>query len=140
MADVIASEQESVAVAAALPWTTEIRKYAVETIGAFFLTFVVVGSVLTHSAFTPLAAGAALMVMIYAGGHISGGHYNPAVTLGALVRGRIGAGDAIRYWVTQLVAGLLAAVVVRATVSASQAHPLAPTGHALFSALIVEFL
>ena len=37
MADVIASEQESVAVAAALPWTTEIRKYAVETIGAFFL-------------------------------------------------------------------------------------------------------
>jgi aquaporin Z len=80
------------------------------------------------------------MVMVYAGGHISGGHYNPAVTLSALVRGRIGAGDAIGYWVTQLVAGLLAAAVVRATVSTSQAHPLAPTGHALASALIVEFL
>jgi aquaporin Z len=94
----------------------------------------------TGTALAPLAIGAVLMVMVYAGGHISGGHYNPAVTLGALVRGRIGAGDAIGYWVTQVVAGLLAAVVVRATVSASQAHPLAPTGHALASALIVEFL
>src|SRR6202042_2348717 len=101
MADVIASEQESVAVAAPLPWAAEARKYAVEAIGAFFLTFVVVVSVLSHSVFTPLAAGATLMVMIYAGGHISGGHYNPAVTMGALVRRRIGIGDAIPYWIAQ---------------------------------------
>ena len=43
-----------------------------------------------------LTAGAMLMVMIYAGGHISGGHYNPAVTMAALVRRRIGIGDAVR--------------------------------------------
>src|ERR1700737_1598244 len=116
------------------------RKLVVEFIGTFFLVFTVGASVRTGTSLAPLAIGAVLMVMVYAGGHISGGHYNPAVTLGALVRGRIGAGDAIRYWVTQLVAGLLAAVVIRATVSASQAHPLAPTGHALASALIVEFL
>ena len=90
MADVITSQPKSVAVAATPEWATQIRKYAVEAIGAFFLTFVVAVSVLSHSVFTPLAAGATLMVMIYAGGHISGGHYNPAVTMGALVRGRIG--------------------------------------------------
>jgi aquaporin Z len=116
------------------------RKLVVELIGTFFLVFTVGASVRGGSSLAPLAIGAVLMVMVYAGGHISGGHYNPAVTLGALVRGRIGAGDAIRYWVSQLVAGLLAAAVVRATVSTSQAHPLAPTGHALASALIVEFL
>ena len=96
MAEVIASEPESATVAAAPAWTAEIRKYAVEAIGAFFLTFVVVVSVLSRSVYTPLAAGAALMVMIYAGGHISGGHYNPAVTMAALVRGRIGIVEAVR--------------------------------------------
>jgi aquaporin Z len=116
------------------------RKLVVELIGTFFLVFTVGAAVRGGSSLAPLAIGAVLMVMVYAGGHISGGHYNPAVTIAALVRGRIGAGDAIGYWVTQLVAGLLAAVVVRATVSTSQAHPLAPTGHALASALIVEFL
>src|SRR6201996_2483009 len=140
MADVIASEQESVAVAAALPWTTEIRKYAVETIGAFFLTFVVVVSVLSHSVFTPLAAGAALMVMIYAGGHISGGHYNPAVTMGALVRGRIGIGDAIPYWIAQVVGGVVAGVIARAVVNPAAVSTLTLSGHAEAAAAVVELL
>src|SRR6201993_3033226 len=69
------------------------RKYLVEGIGAFFLVFAVTMSGLTHSAYTPLAAGATLMVMVYAGGHISGGHFNPAVTMAALWRRGIGAGD-----------------------------------------------
>ena len=116
------------------------RKLVVEFIGTFFLVFTVGASVRTGTSLAPLAIGAVLMVMVYAGGHISGGHYNPAVTMAALVRGRIGAGDAIGYWMAQLVAGLLAAVVVGVTVSASQAHALAPHGHALTSALIVEFL
>src|ERR1700692_499483 len=113
MADVITSQPKSVAVAAAPAWTTEIRKYAVEAIGAFFLTFVVVVSVLSHSVFTPLAAGTTLMVMIYAGGHISGGHYNPAVTMAALVRGRIGLGEAVGYWIAQVAGGVIARGVGR---------------------------
>ncbi len=102
---------------------TEIRKYAVEAIGAFFLTFVVVVSVLSHSVFTPLAAGATLMVMIYAGGHISGGHYNPAVTMAALVRRRIGIGEAVGYWIAQVVGGVVAAVIGRAVVNPRQSRP-----------------
>src|SRR5260370_33090978 len=51
----------------------------------------------------PAGGGAALMVMIYAGGHLSGGHYNPAVTMGALVRRRIGIGESIGCWIGQAV-------------------------------------
>jgi aquaporin Z len=116
------------------------RKLAVEFIGTFFLVFTVGASVRSGTSLAPLAIGAALMVMVYAGGHISGGHYNPAVTIAALVRGRIGAREAMGYWITQLAAGLVAALVVVATVSASQAHALAPQGRMMVSALIVELL
>src|SRR6202040_1926474 len=95
------------------------RKLVVEFVGTFFLVFTVGASVRSGASLAPLAIGAALMVMVYAGGHISGGHYNPAVTVAALVRGRIGGADAIMYWMAQLVAGLVAAVVVRATVTSS---------------------
>ena len=96
------------------------RKYAVEFIGTFFLMFAVAMASYSGSVFTPLAAGATLMVMIYAGGHISGGHYNPAVTLAALVRRRIGIRDASAYWVVQFGAALLAAVAVRTIIDPAQ--------------------
>jgi aquaporin Z len=140
MADVITSQAESVAVAAVPVWATEIRKYAVEAIGAFFLTFVVVVSVLSHSVFTPLAAGATLMVMIYAGGHISGGHYNPAVTTAALVRGRIGIGEAVGYWIAQIAGGVIAGVIGRAVVNPPAVATLTLTGHAETAAAVAELL
>src|SRR3984957_2063623 len=140
MADVITSQQESVAVAAAPRWATETRKYAVEAIGAFFLTFVVVVSVLSHSVFTPLAAGAALMGMIYAGGHISGGHYTPAVTMGALVRGRIGPVEAVGYWIAQIVAGVIAGVIGRAVVNPAAVSTLTLSGHTEAAAAVVELV
>jgi aquaporin Z len=71
------------------------RKLVVEFIGTFFLVFTVGASVRTGTSLAPLAIGAALMVMVYAGGHISGGHYNPAVTLAVLVRRRIGVRDTV---------------------------------------------
>lgn len=74
------------------------RKLVVEFIATFFLVFTVGASVRTVTSLAPLAIGAALMVMVYAGGHISGGYYNPAATLAALVRGRISGGDTIGYW------------------------------------------
>jgi aquaporin Z len=123
-----------------LQWPAAIRKYAVETIGTFFLTFAVAVSVLSHSVYTPLAAGATLMVMIYAGGHISGGHYNPAVTLAVLVRHRIGTGDAVAYWIAQVVGGVIAGVVARAVVNPATVQTLHLSGHAEAAAAVVELL
>ena len=90
-------------------------KYIVEFIGTFFLVFTVGMTVIDPGGagpMAPLAIGSALMVMIYAGGHISGGHYNPAVTLAVWTRGRCETKDAIAYWVAQVVAGLVAAFLV----------------------------
>jgi aquaporin Z len=116
------------------------RKYAVELIGTFFLVFTIATSVLSASALAPLAIGAALMVMVYAGGHISGGHYNPAVTLAALVRGRIGVADAVGYWIAQLVGGLLAMALARWVIQPAQVKTLTLSGHLLIAAFIVELL
>ena len=140
MADVITSQPKSVAVAAAPEWAVATRKYTVEAIGAFFLTFVVAVSALSGSVFTPLAAGAALMVMIYAGGHISGGHYNPAVTLAVLVRGRIGIGNAVGYWIAQVVGGVVAGALARAVVNPATVKTLTLSGHAEAAAAVVELL
>lgn len=89
------------------------RKYITEFIGTFFLVLTV-GMVVTGGKgdFAPIAIGSVLMVMIFAGGHISGGHYNPAVTLAVLVRGKISFGDAIPYWIAQFVASAAAAYTV----------------------------
>jgi aquaporin Z len=116
------------------------RKFAVELIGTFFLVFTVGASVYSGSALAPLAIGASLMVMIYAGGHISGGHYNPAVTMAVLVRGRIGLGEAVGYWIAQLAAAVLAALVVRAVITRASATTLTLAGHALVAAVVAELL
>jgi aquaporin Z len=89
------------------------RKYIAEFIGTFFLVLTV-GCTLIPAAsgvIAPLAIGAVLMVMVYAGGHISGGHFNPAVTLAVFTRGRCEAKDVVPYWVAQLLAGAAAACV-----------------------------
>src|ERR1700760_224422 len=80
------------------------RKCIVEFIGTFFLVFVI-GCVSSqpHVLLGPLAIGAALMVMIFAGGHISGGHYNPAVTLGAWIRGACTGAEAGSYVVVRVI-------------------------------------
>ena len=87
------------------------RKYITEFIGTFFLVLTI-GLVVNGGKgdFAPLAIGSVLMVMIFAGGHISGAHYNPAVTLAVLVRGRIGVGEAIPYMIVQVAGGILAAL------------------------------
>ena len=90
------------------------NKYITEAIGTFFLVLTV-GCTVLHGdvgVIPPIAIGSALMIMIFAGGHISGGHYNPAVTLGVLVRGRIGGADAIAYMISQVLGAAIAAAVV----------------------------
>jgi len=90
------------------------KKYIVEFIGTFFLVFTV--GMVVNAAVPPvlgaLAIGSALMVMVYAGGHVSGAHYNPAVTLGVWIRGKCDKKDVVPYWITQLVAAGVAAGVV----------------------------
>lgn len=115
------------------------RKYATECLGTFLFLFIIVAAVNSASPLAPLAIGATLMVMVYAGGHISGGHFNPAVSLGALVRGRLGAADLVAYWVAQAVGGVLGAVVGNWV---SHAHPHAPAlhGSALGKAFVVELI
>ncbi len=114
------------------------NRYIVEFIGTFFLVFTVGMVSIDPGAgnFAGLAIGTVLAVMIYAGGHISGGHFNPAVTLAVWLRGKASASGAAAYWVAQLLAGAVASAVVlflkdsAATAATYEAVP----------ALIAEFL
>src|ERR1700686_3357729 len=116
------------------------RKLVVEFIGTFFLVFTVGASVRSGSSLAPLAIGAVLMVMVYAGGHISGGHYNPAVTMAALVRRRIGIRDAVGYWIAQVLGGVAARALARAVVNPAAVKTLHLSGHAEAAAAVVEVL
>jgi aquaporin Z len=84
------------------------KKYIVEFIGTFFLVLVIGCMVVPgdHGQFPPLAVGLALMAMVYAGGHVSGAHYNPAVTIAVWLRGRCEKKDVGPYIAAQLAAGL----------------------------------
>jgi len=89
------------------------NKYIAEFIGTFFLVLTVGCTVIPGAAgvIAPLAIGASLMVMVFATGHISGGHLNPAVTLAVFLRGKCPARDVIPYWIAQILAGIAAACV-----------------------------
>ena len=89
------------------------NKYLAEFIGTFFLVLTIGCTVIPGAAsvIAPLAIGAALMVMVFAAGHISGAHFNPAVTLAVFLRGKCPASDVIPYWIAQIVAAILAAFV-----------------------------
>jgi aquaporin Z len=118
------------------------RTLVVELIGTFFLVFTVGMVVIDPGApagFAGLVIGTVLAVMIFAGGHISGGHYNPAVTLGVLLRGKTTIDVAIGYWVVQVVAGILAALAVTFMKPAMPAEALLGTLD-VGPALLAEFL
>ncbi|HEU0039263.1 MAG TPA: aquaporin [Verrucomicrobiae bacterium] len=89
------------------------NKYLTEFIGTFFLVLTIGCTVLTREPgmIPPLAIGAVLMVMIFAGGHVSGAHYNPAVTLAVFIRGRCDKKDVGPYMVAQFAAAIVAAIV-----------------------------
>ena len=90
------------------------NKYIVEFIGTFFLVFTIGNVVIAPGAgnLAPIAIGAALMVMVYTGGHVSGAHYNPAVTLAVFLRGKCDAKDAIPYIGAQVAAAVVAGFLV----------------------------
>lgn len=90
------------------------KKYLVEFIGTFFLVFTVGSAVLLggQDVISAISIGFVLMVMVYAGGHISGGHYNPAVSLAAAIRGALPINQIIPYWVAQILGGIFGAILI----------------------------
>jgi aquaporin Z len=116
------------------------RKLAVEFIGMFLFVFTV--GMATESAnrsgaiLAPIAIGSVLMVLIFAGGHVSGGHYNPAVSTAVFIRGKIKANEYAAYVITQFVAAALAGLLVNAVGGKETAGATAATG----KMLIVEFV
>lgn len=115
------------------------NKYLTELIGTFFLVFTVGCTVIGGGVgvIPPLAIGASLMVMIFAGGHVSGGHYNPAVTLGVWIRGRCDTKDVGPYWISQLIGATLAAMAVKYLRAGVAVTAMTP---AIGPALLAEFL
>jgi aquaporin Z len=116
------------------------KKYLVEAIGTFFLVFTIGSTVIAPGAgaFAPIAIGSALMVMIFAGGHVSGGHFNPAVSLGVWIRGKLPTGDLLPYWLAQILGGVLAAWAVH--FFKSPAVPVIPLAIGWKAAVLAEFL
>ena len=115
------------------------KKYVVEFIGAFFLVLTIGFTVIEPGAgaMAPLAIGSALMVMVYAGGHISGAHYNPAVTLAVWMRGRCASSDVPGYMIAQVVGAVIAALIVLFV----KGNPTVQAGTpSIVPALIAEFL
>ena len=84
-------------------------KLVTEATGTFIFLTVIALSV-PIGPLAPLAIGAALMAMVYMGGHISGAHYNPAVSFGVFLRRKLDAPNMVAYWVAQLVGAALAFV------------------------------
>jgi aquaporin Z len=90
-----------------------VKNYVTEFIGTFFLVAAIEFSVITGFAMPALAIGSSLMIMVYMGGPISGGHYNPAVTLAVFMRGKLAAKEVVPYMVMQLIGAIVAALAAR---------------------------
>ena len=137
----------------------DIRKLAAEAIGTFWLTFGGCGSAVLAAAFpglgigfagVALAFGLTVVTMAYAVGHISGGHFNPAVTLGLWAGGRFPASEIIHYWAAQVAGGIAAAAVLYLIASGKADFALSggfasngyadhsPGGYTLVAALVSE--
>ncbi|MBT5050100.1 MAG: aquaporin Z [Rhodospirillaceae bacterium] len=135
------------------------NKMGAEALGTFWLVFGGCGSAVLAAAFpqfgigfvgVSLAFGLSVLTMAYAVGHISGGHFNPAVTIGLWVGGRFPAGQIIPYWISQLVGGVAAAGVLYLIASGKAGFDLAggfasngygehsPGGYSMAAGLIAE--
>ena len=114
-------------------------KYLTEFIGTFFLVFTISLCVINEQPLAPLAIGGTLMVMVFMGGHISGAHYNPAVSLAAYLRGALPGKELFPYMVFQILGGIVASIL--GNFIADGSVPIAPGDNvSLTAAILVEFL
>jgi aquaporin Z len=109
------------------------NKYITELLGTFFLVLTIG---LTGN---PIAIGFVLAAVVYMGGHISGAHYNPAVTLGIFLRKKISSKDVIMYWIFQIIGAILAAIVFLLITSETFAPSPSPNV-SMVSAIAIEFI
>jgi aquaporin Z len=135
-----------------------IKRLAAEAIGTFWLVFGGCGSAVLAAGFpelgigfagVALAFGLTVLTMVYALGPISGGHFNPAVSLGLAIGGRFARGELLPYWIAQVVGGLVAAGILFVIASgqpewvpggfASNGYGAnSPGGYGLFACLLIE--
>lgn len=123
-------------------WRRYVARYLTEFVGTFALVFTIETSVATAGNYAPFAIGICLMVMIWMGGHVSGAHYNPAVTLGIVLRGKLNIVAACIYWLVQLLGGVIGAAMGAALTG--KTVPINPSneathGQALMAELICTF-
>ncbi len=111
----------------------KLQKYLMEFIGTFFLVFTLV------STLSPVAIGLMLMVMVYMGMHISGAHYNPAITGAVWLRGRFDKIEMLYFWGSQILGAFLGAWFFK-IVSDSVIYPLPARGVNMVQAILVETL
>lgn len=114
-------------------------RYLTEVIGTFFLVFTIGLTVLDGTPFAPVAIGSALMVMVYMGGHISGAHYNPAVSIAILIRGKMEIRDLVPYFVAQISGAVLASLAVY-VITGSTFAPAPGADAGLVAVLLSEVL
>ncbi len=137
-----------------------LNKLSAEFFGTFWLVFGGCGSAILAAAFPELgigflgvafAFGLTVLTMAYAVGGISGGHFNPAVSLGLMVAGRLPAKDLIPYWVAQVLGAIAAAAVLFLIASGKEGFSagglasngygeLSPGGYSMMAGLLIEII
>jgi aquaporin Z len=137
-----------------------LRKFTAEAVGTFWLVFGGCGSAVLAAGYpelgigfagVSLAFGLTVMTMAYAVGHVSGGHFNPAVSLGLALAGRFSWRELPLYWLAQLAGAVLAAAVLLAVASGKAGWSpggfasngfadLSPGGYSITAALLVEVI
>jgi aquaporin Z len=124
-----------------------INKYLAELVGTFILVFIGSMSVLAAAAVgspvmvaVPLGFGLGLLAAIYAVGHVSGGHFNPAVTLAMWLDKRTSTSDLIGYWIGQFVGGIAASAVVLAASDSAAVGSTVSVPVDTATGLLVEFV
>ena len=117
------------------------KKYLVEFIGTFFLVLAIGMAVIDPGAgnLAPIAIGVTLMVMVFAGGHVSGAHYNPAVTLAVWLRGRCAVGEVPMYMVSQVLGSLAASYLAMEFKGHSGSADTINIPHALIAEFVGTF-
>ena len=101
-------------------------RYVTELVGTFFLVFTIGLTAMNGTPMAPIAIGSVLMAMVYMGGHISGAHYNPAVSVAILIRGKMEIRDLVPYVLSQISGAILASLAVMLIVGDTFAPAPAP--------------